>query len=72
MDYLKLIINGNLEIYCVTDKEVPFEKTNYRLAAVDCKIFKQIYQMTTKITFSIKKKITLSWLSIIGSGKWIN
>ena len=34
----------NLEIYCVTDKEVPFlEKTNYKLAAVGLGKFSQRY-----------------------------
>ena len=34
----------NLEIYCVTDKELPFlEKTNYKLAAVGTGKFSSRY-----------------------------
>ena len=35
---------SNLEIYCVTDKEVPFlEKSNYKLAGVGRKKFSEKY-----------------------------
>ena len=35
---------SNLDIYCVTDKEIPFlEKSNYKLAAVGKKKFSDKY-----------------------------
>ena len=52
----------NLEIYCVTDKELPFlEKTNYKLAAVGTGKFSSRYiKCDDKDNIYYKKKITQS------------